>query len=456
MSSLDNATGHSMRLHFAQRVVHQARDVLQLWQRLQYQHWTPDAHLQLDDALLRWQRFAERYEERAHLILALDARDTLADLVLDNGRLDSPSIERMNDVMRRLAVTGLRLSDPGADPTRLPAPRRPVALLLNDPDAGRRLARQLAFFGCAAHALDSTSALLSCVRESPPAAIVLDIDFAGSGKGLSLGARLQQPGAEPIVLVFHSAREPGTRVRLDAVKAGARAFISGPMEAWSVLEALEPLLNEGPWQPFRVLVIDDSPAQAKHTARLLSNVGMITRSLSDPLQTMTVLADFQPDLIILDMYMPACTGTELAQAIRHNDRYVSIPIIYLSAEGDTDKQLDAMSEAGDDFLTKPIRSRQLVTVVRNRAARARHLHARMVRDSLTGLYNHTHILRELDNACERAQRDGQPLAFAMLDLDHFKRINDCHGHAMGDQVIKPVPVSQATAACQRPYRPLWR
>ena len=105
------------------------------------------------------------------------------------------------------------------------------------------------------------------------------------------------------------------------------------------------------------------------------------------------LADFQPDLIILDMYMPTCTGTELAKVIRHNDRYVSVPIIYLSAEDDMDKQLDAMSEGGDDFLTKPIQPRHLITTVRNRAARARHLKARMVRDSLTGLFNHTHILQ---------------------------------------------------------------
>ncbi|WP_122560143.1 response regulator, partial [Pseudomonas viridiflava] len=110
------------------------------------------------------------------------------------------------------------------------------------------------------------------------------------------------------------------------------------------------------------------------------------------IQAMAELADFQPDLIILDMYMPACTGTELAKVIRHNDRYVSVPIIYLSAEDDLDKQLDAMSEGGDDFLTKPIKPRHLITTVRNRAARARNLKARMVRDSLTGLYNHTHIL----------------------------------------------------------------
>jgi diguanylate cyclase (GGDEF)-like protein len=136
------------------------------------------------------------------------------------------------------------------------------------------------------------------------------------------------------------------------------------------------------------------------------------------------------------MYMPECSGTELAKVIRHNERYVSVPIIYLSAEDDLDKQLDAMSEGGDDFLTKPIKPRHLIATVRTRAARARSLKARMVRDSLTGLYNHTHTLQLLEDARLRARRDGQPLTFAMLDIDHFKKVNDTYGHPMGDRVIK--------------------
>ena len=185
-----------------------------------------------------------------------------------------------------------------------------------------------------------------------------------------------------------------------------------------------------------MLIVDDSRAQATHTERVLNSAGILTHTLTEPLQAMTVLADFQPDLIILDMYMPACSGTELAKVIRHNDRYVSVPIIYLSAEDDLDKQLDAMSEGGDDFLTKPIKPRHLITTVRNRAARARHLKARMVRDSLTGLYNHTHTLQLLEDARSRARRSGTPLSFAMLDIDFFKKVNDTYGHPMGDRVIK--------------------
>lgn len=161
---------------------------------------------------------------------------------------------------------------------------------------------------------------------------------------------------------------------------------------------------------------------------VLNSAGIITRALTEPLSVMAELSDFQPDLIILDMYMPECLGTELAKVIRQHERHVSVPIIYLSAEDDLDKQLDAMSEGGDDFLTKPIRPRHLIATVRTRASRARSLKARMVRDSLTGLYNHTHTLQLLEDARLRARRDGRPLSFAMLDIDHFKQVNDRFGH----------------------------
>ncbi|MDN5510525.1 MAG: diguanylate cyclase, partial [Pseudomonas sp.] len=237
-------------------------------------------------------------------------------------------------------------------------------------------------------------------------------------------------------LLFFSLHETDTPTRLAAVRAGGEEFLTGTLEASSLLEKIEVLTCAAQYEPYKVLIIDDSRAQALHTERLLNSAGIITRTLIEPIQAMAELADFQPDLIILDMYMPACTGTELAKVIRHNDRYVSVPIIYLSAEDDLDKQLDAMSEGGDDFLTKPIKPRHLITTVRNRASRARNLKARMVRDSLTGLYNHTHILQLLEDCSFRARRENKPLSFAMLDIDHFKRVNDSHGHPMGDRVIK--------------------
>jgi len=435
MTEQEDPSRERLKNHFAQRVTHQARQILEIWQRLQTNQWSPAGLAELDDANLRLLRFAERFEQPEHSELARAIDLTLRDMAANHSRLNSPIITELNRLMQRLSRTGLRQGDLAAN-ISLPPLRKPVYILLQDLERADRLARQLEFFELSAQAFSSPAGFRLAMTERHPAAIVMDVDFAGAGVGLTLAAEAQIGLEQKLPLLFFSLHEADTPTRLAAVRAGGQGFLTGTLEASSLMEKIEVLTCVAQYEPFKVLIIDDSRAQALHAERLLNGAGIVTRTLIDPIQAMTELAEFQPDLIILDMYMPGCTGTELAKGIRHNDRYVSVPIIYLSAEDDMDKQLDAMSEGGDDFLTKPIQPRHLITTVRNRAARARHLKARMVRDSLTGLYNHTHILQLLEDCTFRARRENRPLSFAMLDLDHFKHVNDGYGHPMGDRVIK--------------------
>jgi diguanylate cyclase (GGDEF)-like protein len=424
-----------LKHHFAQRVIHQARQILEVWQRLQQSEWSAADMAELVEANTRLLRFAERFEQAEHAQLARSIEQSLEEVEANRGRLSSALITDLNRLMQRLSRTGLRHGD-RIEQLALPPLRKPIYVMLQDHERGERLAKQLEFFGLSAQSLDNTHAFHATLAERLPAAVVMDVDFEGPGQGLKLAAQMQEGLEQKLPLLFFSLQDTDTPTRLAAVRAGGEEFLTGTLEASSLLEKIEILTRVAQYEPYRVLIIDDSRAQATHTERLLNGAGIVTRTLFDPIQTMAELADFQPDLIILDMYMPGCTGTELAKVIRHNDRYVSVPIIYLSAEDDLDKQLDAMSEGGDDFLTKPIKPRHLITTVRNRAARARNLKARMVRDSLTGLYNHTHILQLLEDCSFRAQRENKPLSFAMLDIDHFKKVNDSHGHPMGDRVIK--------------------
>ncbi|MEE4671981.1 PleD family two-component system response regulator [Pseudomonas alliivorans] len=435
MNEPEDPSRDRLKHHFAQRVIHQARQILETWQRLQKSEWSAVDMAELKDSTLRLLRFAERFEQTEHIALARDINEALNAVEANRGRLNSNVITDLNRLMQRLSRTGLRHGD-RLEQTALPPLRKPVYVVLQDHERAERLAKQLEFFGLSALSLHSVSEFQTAMTHRHPAAIVMDVDFSGPGQGLKLASQVQEGLEQKLPLLFFSLNETDTPTRLAAVRAGGQEFLTGALEASSLLEKIEILTCVAQYEPYKVLIIDDSRAQATHTERVLNAAGIVTRTLLDPIQAMAELADFQPDLIILDMYMPGCTGTELAKVIRHNDRYVSVPIIYLSAEDDQDKQLDAMSEGGDDFLTKPIRPRHLITTVRNRAARARSLKARMVRDSLTGLYNHTHILQLLEDCSFRSRREGKPLCFAMLDIDHFKKVNDSHGHPMGDRVIK--------------------
>ncbi|MCQ4308004.1 PleD family two-component system response regulator [Pseudomonas stutzeri] len=425
-----------LKQHFAQRVIHQAREVLEVWQQLQRSEWNDHYRTALADASQRLRRFAERFEQTEHRQLALAIEECLGDIKENRGRLSSDTIATLSQLIYRLARTGLRHSDPRGQSGYVPALSKPIYIALEDNERANHVVRQLEFFSMAAQAFASDEAFRAAMHERHPAALIMDVDFNGPGEGLKLAERVQLGLEEKLPLIFFSHEETDTPMRLAAVRAGGLEFFTGTIDASSLLEKVEVLTRTAHYEPFRVLIIDDSRAQATHTERVLNNAGIITQTLNEPIQAFTYLAEFQPDLIILDMYMPECLGTELAKVIRQHERYVSVPIIYLSAEDDLEKQLDAMNEGGDDFLTKPIKPSHLIATVRTRAERARNLKARIVRDSLTGLYNHTHSLQLLEDAASRARRDGQPLCFAMIDIDHFKKVNDTYGHPMGDRVIK--------------------
>lgn len=435
MTEPEDPSRDRLKTYFAQRVIHQARHLLEVWQRLQRSEWRESDLTELTEANTLLQRYAQRFEQPEHSQLAQSIEACLVGIQANRGRLSSELITELSQLMQRLSRTGLRHGDQ-LEQTFLPPLRKPVYLALQDGERAARLAQQMEFFGLSAQTCNDANAFRAAMAERHPSAIVMEVDFAGTGMGLELALEAQKGLEHKLPVLFFSHEDTDTPTRLAAVRAGGQEFYSGTLDASSLLERIETLTRTAHYEPYRVLVVDDSRAQAMHTEMTLNSAGIVTRAITEPVQAMAALAEFQPDLIILDMYMPECLGTELAKVIRQNERYVSVPIIYLSAEDDLDKQLDAMSEGGDDFLTKPIKPRHLIATVRTRAKRARSLKARMVRDSLTGLFNHTHTLQLLEDARSRARRDGRPLCFAMLDIDHFKKVNDTYGHPMGDRVIK--------------------
>ena len=137
----------------------------------------------------------------------------------------------------------------------------------------------------------------------------------------------------------------------------------------------------------------------------------------------------------MDMYMPGCSGRELSRVIRQIPQFVSLPIVFLSSETDKTVQVSAMRVGADGFLTKPILPEDLVTAVAVRAERTRVLRSLMMRDGLTGLLNHTTLSQFLETALATAHRHDGWLCFAMLDVDHFKKVTYTYGHPAGDQVL---------------------
>lgn len=275
--------------------------------------------------------------------------------------------------------------------------------------------------------------LMSVIKIRTPAAIIVDMDDM---EDETVGALSLNPMDTSIPIpLFCMASNGDILTRLKAVRMGNTAFFQKPVDPFYLAQAIDERCNPEATQPYRIIIIDDTEALAEHFALTLQDAGMVTRYITNPLLVLTVIDEFQPDLLLMDIYMPDCNGLELATLLRQSEQYTHIPITFLSTEDDRIKQLSALNLGGDDFLTKPILPAHLVEAVKSRVKRAAMLNAFMVRDSLTGLLNHNTLLQRLDAELYLARRQSHPLAFVMIDVDRFKQVNDEYGHPVGDKIL---------------------
>ncbi len=311
-----------------------------------------------------------------------------------------------------------------------------IFLVEDDPDITQDLHMQISYFGYTVWAFANTTQLLEAIEQKTPAAIVMDIIFPESNMaGIEAIQTIKQQCPEPIPVIFISVCGD-LPTRLQGVRAGGDAYLTKPVDVSAIIDKLDTLTSYNKPEPYRIIIIDDDVALAHYYETILQHAGITTLHVQDPLTLMEPLIEFRPDLLMMDVHMPGCTGLELASVIRQQEVYVGIPIVFISNEQDLKKHWDAMLRGGDDFLTKPVHPDHLLTVITSRAHRSRALRASMVRDSLTGLLNHTTTKEHLVREVALSQRRQSPLSFAMIDLDRFKSINDTYGHATGDRVIK--------------------
>ncbi len=218
--------------------------------------------------------------------------------------------------------------------------------------------------------------------------------------------------------------------RLAALRAGADAFLQADTAPEEIRRRLDELLAHGDDKAFRILVLEDDQSQSMLTSRILQKAGMKVQVQPDPLEVMPSLEAFEPDLILMDLYMPGCDGMELTSIIREHGKFLHTPIVFLSGESDTDKHFDALLAGGDDFLSKPVRPKHLISAVTNRIRRSRALVARQRRepskqDPSTGLYQRSHVMEQINAALVSAPPEpadaGGVLLVEVEDPQRLKR-----------------------------------
>ncbi|MBP2628188.1 MAG: response regulator receiver modulated diguanylate cyclase [Firmicutes bacterium] len=313
--------------------------------------------------------------------------------------------------------------------------RKTVIIVDDDEHFLVNLSFQLECFGYEVFKFHRLQEVEEALPQLEPAGIIMDMVFPeGEVAGADAVKRLRTLKSYHIPVIFLSRRND-IHSRLAAVKAGSDAYFLKPVRPTDLIDKLDDLTRTEEPEYCRVLIVDDDKTMADYHAALLEQNGMETLTLRDSLQILDYLSRFNPDLILLDLNMPECNGYELAKLIRQVPAYFRIPIVFLSGEKNLELQMQAMATGGDDFITKPVQCEQFIGLVKLRAERMRMLRQYMERDGLSGLYNHSVMKQHIERLFLQAVRSNHPITLAMLDLDHFKCVNDTYGHITGDLVI---------------------
>jgi two-component system, cell cycle response regulator len=197
---------------------------------------------------------------------------------------------------------------------------------------------------------------------------------------------------------------------------------------------------------FTVLVADDSPVYRKLVEQALSEVDCVVVFAKTGNQAIEIFEHGHPDLVITDWNMPDLTGIELCQKIRASSSTFYTYVIILTSNAEKLSVVKGLSAGADDYLTKPFDreeflarvnvGRRLIDLYRQIEAKNRLLQELALTDPLTGLPNRRAIEEWSSRQLTGAARHGFSFWVVLIDLDHFKRINDTHGHDAGDIVLK--------------------
>ena len=196
----------------------------------------------------------------------------------------------------------------------------------------------------------------------------------------------------------------------------------------------------------KVLVAEDEPVSRLRLQAFLTKWGYTVLVAADGADALRVFNRERPRLVVLDRMMPHMDGLDVCRAIRAHAAEPYIYVILLTAQDDTREIVEGFEAGADDYITKPFEVQELEVRIRT-GARIVELQEQLItareqlrieatHDSLTGLLNRAAFFEGFQKEVVRARRYQTPLALIMADIDHFKAINDQHGHPNGDRVLR--------------------
>ena len=271
------------------------------------------------------------------------------------------------------------------------------------------------------------------LQNHSPDLIVLSIDKQIKPEDLAfINNSSSRTPTIPVIVIAESDR---LDYRVKVAQNGGCGFLARPTVT-QIWDLSQQLLERHRNFTTKILVVDYDPIFISTLRPLLKPWGIKFTSLENSQRFWEVLESVEPDLLILDVEMPEISGIELCQAVRTEQKWQSLPILFLTSHRD-EKTIGKVFAAGaDDYLTKPVMGAELLTRINNRLERNRLLKTISTKDSQTGINNYIESKRQLDSLLSQNQENNTPLCLAILTVAELKKINCNYGHNIGNQVLR--------------------